>query len=75
MRAGVEDPSDVTEGHPQHGRPADLQDDVPHRGPAPMGCRDKREFAVVGPASDGQAQFPGDPSQWDKALLDLQQKR
>lgn len=40
-----------------------------------MGCCDKWEFAVVCPASNGQAQFTRDPAQWDEALLNLQQKQ
>lgn len=40
-----------------------------------MSCCDKWEFAVVRPASNGQAQFAGDPSQRHEALLNLQQKR
>lgn len=71
MRAGVEDPPDVAQRHPQHGRAADLQDDVTHGGPAPMGRRDERELAVVGAAPDGQAQLPGGSAQWDEALLHL----
>lgn len=37
-----------------------------------MGRCDEWELSVVGPAPDGQAQFPRDSAQWDEALLNLQ---
>lgn len=75
MRTGVQDSSDITEGHSQHRCPSNLQDDVAHRGSAPGGGRDERELAIVSPAPDGQPQLPratGAAAQRDEALLHLQ---